>query len=138
MTNEYDDIIHLPHHVSKRHPQMAMLGRAAQFAPFAALTGYDAAIRESGRTTEDWIEQDEYRDHILNQKMQQLISRLSENPIVTIEYFLPEKHKSSASYHTMTDRVRRIDEIEHVVELKNGKHIPIRFITGITMVEDEC
>ena len=133
MTNEYDDIINLPHHVSKRHPQMTMLNRAAQFAPFAALTGYDAAINESGRLTDDWVEQGDYGNDLLNRKMEQIVSILPDHPVVTIYYFVPDEHKSGGSYQTVTGNVKRIDEYECLIELMNGIKIPIKYITEIAI-----
>ena len=133
MTNEYDDIINLPHHVSKRHPQMTMLNRAAQFAPFAALTGYDAAINESGRLTDDWVEQGDYGNDLLNRKMEQIASQLPEHPVVSIDYFVPDEHKTGGSYQTVTGNVKRIDEFERLIEIMDGTKIPIKYITEITI-----
>jgi len=133
MTNEYDDIINLPHHVSKQHHQMSMLNRAAQFAPFAALTGYDAAINESGRLTDNWVEQGDYGNELLNRKMEQIVSRLSKHPIVTIDYFVPDEHKSGGSYQTVTGNVKRIDEYERLIELMDGTKIPTKYITEIAI-----
>ena len=85
--NEYDDIINLPHHVSSRHPQMSMMNRAAQFAPFAALTGHAAAIEETARLTDEQMELAEEDNEILNQKIAYLRENLHEHPLVTITYF---------------------------------------------------
>ena len=131
MTNEYDDIINLPHHVSKLHPQMTMLNRAAQFAPFAALTGYDAAINESRRLTDDWVEQGDYGNELLNRKMEQIVSKFPEHPTVTIDYFVPDEHKSGGSYQTVMGNVKRIDEYERLIELMDGNKIPTKYITEI-------
>ena len=131
MRNEYDDIISLPHHVSKRHPQMSMLNRAAQFAPFAALTGFDASINESRRLTDDWIEQGADENDLLNRKMEQIVSMLPEHPLVTIDYFVPDEYKSGGAYQTVTGNVKRIDEYERLIELTNGMKIPIQNITEI-------
>ena len=90
---EYDDIINLPHYEPKNHPRMSMMNRAAQFAPFSAVAGYEAAIRETGRTTDDWMDIADSGNEELNRKMELLLSRLSEYPMVTIEYFLPDPHK---------------------------------------------
>ena len=87
MSDQYDDIINLPHHVSATRPQMSMQDRAAQFSPFAALTGYDAAIKETGRLTDDKIIMDEEGLNILNMKFQILIDNLFEEPEITITYF---------------------------------------------------
>lgn len=87
MKNDYDDIINLPHHVSSTRPQMSMIDRAAQFSPFAALTGYDAAIKETGRLTDEKIELDEEALSNLNMKFQILFERLDEQPDIAITYF---------------------------------------------------
>ena len=128
----YDDIINLPHHVSKRHPQMSMWNRAAQFAPFAALTGYDAAIRESGRLTDDWIDLGESGNDELNRKMELLLSKLSKQPHVTIEYFVPDEHKEGGSYQSYTGNVKRIDEYEQTMVFTDGKKIQLKMIVNIT------
>ena len=130
---EYDDIINLPHHVSKTHPQMPMMNRAAQFAPFSAVAGHDAAIREAGRFTDGWIDIADSGYEELNRKMELLVSRLSEHPMVTIEYFLPDQHKSGGSYNTVSGNVRRIDEYERIIELMDRRKIPIDFIKNLTL-----
>ena len=130
---EYDDIINLPHHVSKTHPQMPMMNRAAQFAPFSAVAGHDAAIREAGRFTDGWIDIADSGYEELNRKMELLVSILSEHPMVTIEYFLPDQHKSGGSNHTVSGNVRRIDEYERFIELMDRRKIPIDFIKNLTL-----
>ena len=130
---EYDDIINLPHHVSKTHPQMPMMNRAAQFAPFSAVAGHEAAIREAGRITDGWMDIADSGNEELNRKMELLLSKLSEHPMVTIEYFLPDQHKSGGSYHTVLGNVRRIDEYERVIELMDRKKIPVDFIRNLTL-----
>ena len=91
--SEYDDIIHLPHHVSRIHPQMSMEDRAAQFSPFAALTGYDAAIVETARLTAQRVELDEYERQALNKKLQFISEHLNEHPKVSITCFVPDARK---------------------------------------------
>ena len=130
---EYDDIIHLPHHVSKTHPQMPMMNRAAQFAPFSDVVGHEAAIREAGRITDGWMDIADSGNEELNRKMELLLSRLSEHPMVIIEYFLPDQHKSGGSYHTISGNVRRIDEYERIIELMDRQKIPIDFIRNLTL-----
>ena len=97
MTDKYDDIINLPHHVSKRHPQMSMMNRAAQFAPFAALTGHSAAIEETARLTESQQELADEDSEILNHKMAYLREAINEHPTISITYFEPDKRKLVAS-----------------------------------------
>ena len=93
MKSDYSDIIHLPHHVSKTHPQMSMHDRAAQFSPFAALTGYDSAILETARLTEEKITLNEDMQELLDIKFQQLLEHLSEKPLISITFFCPDKRK---------------------------------------------
>ena len=92
MRENYEDIINLPYHVSATKPQMSMIDRAAQFSPFAALTGYDAAIKETGRLTDEKIEMDEEALNILNMKFQVLVDSMDDEPEVTFTYFKPVEH----------------------------------------------
>lgn len=128
---DYDDIVNLPHYEPKRHPRMSMMARAAQFAPFAAVAGHDAAIREEGRVTDEWADIGESESKELDNKMALLITRQTENPMVTIEYFLPDSRKSGGTYQTIAGNVRRIDDYERVVELTDGRKIPVAMIKDI-------
>ena len=105
MNNRYDEIINLPHHVSPTRPQMPMSDRAAQFAPFAALTGYDAAIKETGRLTDERVELDKEALTALDMKYQLLMDALNEAPKVTITYFQPDERKAGGKYITATGAV---------------------------------
>ena len=133
VTNEfpYEDIVDLPHHVSKKRPQMPLIDRAAQFAPFAALTGYDAAIKETGRLTEAQIEMDEDRKIELDRVLRVLIEKHVQNPEVSITYFQPDEKKDGGAYVTVTGQVRKIDDFERTVMLMDGREIPIDLITAI-------
>ena len=131
MTIEYSDIINLPHHVSKSRPQMSMLDRAAQFSPFAALTGYDAAIKETGRLTDEKIELDEDTKAALDMKQAYLIEMIDEQPEITIIYFLPDAKKAGGAYVTVTGNLKRFDEYECLLILTNGKKIPMDDIADI-------
>ena len=132
MSNDYDDIINLPHYEPKYHPRMSMWNRAAQFAPFAALTGYDTAIQESNRVTDDWIDLGESGNEELNRKMELILSKLSEQPHVTIEYFVPDEHKEGGLYQSYTGNIKRIDEYEKTMVMTDGKKIQLKMITNIT------
>ena len=127
----YEDIINLPHHVSKTRPQMSMLDRAAQFSPFAALTGYDAAIKETGRLTDEKIEMDEDRKAALDMKQAYLIEMIDEQPGISITYFLPDAKKSGGAYVTVTGNLKRFDEYERLLILMDGKKIPMDDIADI-------
>ena len=107
MNNRYADIINLPHHVSKTRPQMPIADRAAQFSPFAALTGYDSAIEETGRLTDSFIELDESRKAVLNEKLQSMLKNIKEQPEVAITYFQPDEKKNGGSYINISGVVKK-------------------------------
>lgn len=135
MNGAYDDIIDLPHHVSEKHPQMSAHDRAAQFSPFAALTGFGAAIAETGRLTDEKVELDEYEKAALNEKLTEIAENLSERPLVTLTYFLPDSRKAGGAYVSVTDTVKKFDEYEHIVIMANGTKVPIDDIAQIE-IED--
>lgn len=127
----YDDIINLPHHVSKTRPHMTSSDRAAQFSPFAALTGYDAAIKETARLTDERIELDEYAKDALRDRLQIIADRTKEHPEIVITYFQPDTKKNGGAYVTAIGMAKRIDEFERVVLMSNGTVIPINEIISI-------
>ena len=131
--SEYDDIIHLPHHVSKTHLQMSMEDRAAQFSPFAALTGYDAAIAETARLTDQRVELDEYERQALNEKLQSISEHLKDHPKVSITYFLPDAWKAGGEYVTVTGNIKKLDDYEHRIVLMDGSRILMEDVTIIDM-----
>ena len=131
MNDRYDDIIHLPHHVSKTRPQMSMMDRAAQFSPFAALTGYDAAIKETGRLTDEKIELGEETKVVLDRKQRYLSDMISVQPEITVTYFLPDERKSGGTYLSVTGKLKRIDEYERMMILTDGKKISLDDIMDI-------
>ena len=135
MNHEYDDIIHLPHHVSKRHPQMSMEARAAQFAPFAALTTHPSAIRETARMTDEKITLSEDFANELNQQMMLLYSRAADNPLVSITFFLPAQKKSGGSYQVSEGRLKKIDESKQQILMDNGTCIEFQSIIDIKIKE---
>ena len=123
MTGDYNDIIYLPHHVSPTRPQMSMRDRAAQFSPFAALTGYDAAIRETARLTQEKVELDEQELAVLDRKFQLLREQLGRCPQVTITWFVPDELKQGGRYLTITDVVKKVDAAARFVLLQNAGRI---------------
>lgn len=131
ITTRYDDIIDLPHHQSVTRPRMSRINRAAQFAPFAALTGYEAAILETGRLTDMRIELDESRKAVLNEKLRLLMLHLRDKPEVTITYFEPDLKKSGGAYLSVTGHIRKVDEYSHTVSLEDGITVLIDQIFGI-------
>ena len=132
MNFPYEDIIHLPHHVSSKRPRMSAVDRAAQFSPFAALVGYDAAIQETGRLTTEKIELTEEEKSVLDQKQKILLERIAEHPEITVTYFLPDDRKTGGSYTTVTGNLKRIDDVSHVILLTDGTGI---FIDDILKIE---
>ena len=131
MPTPCDDIIHLRHHVSQNHPQMSMHDRAAQFAPFAALTGYEAAAGETARLTAERRELDPQEAAELNRRLTDLAARLKDRPKVTIEYFVPDDRKAGGVYVTMTGVVRHISIAERVLVMEDGTEIPMDDIASI-------
>ena len=129
--NQYEDIINLPHHVSPTRPQMPLSDRAAQFAPFAALTGYDSAIKETGRLTDERIELDEEALTALDMKYQLLMDALNEAPKVTITYFQPDERKAGGKYITATGAVKKVDDFERRITMRYGTRIPMDDVLSI-------
>ena len=121
----YDDIIDLPHHVSATRPRMSMIDRAAQFSPFAALTGYDAAIKETGRLTDRRIELSEESCAALDRKQQLLLENLADQPEVSVTYFVPDERKSGGAYVTVTGIVKKVDDYQRLLLLTDGTKIPL-------------
>lgn len=131
MNEKYREIIHLPHKQSSTRPHMAVADRAAQFAPFAALVGYDDAVRETARLTESRRELSDGALEQLNAKLNYIQEHLNEQPEVTITYFQPDSKKSGGAYLTCTGVVKRIDDYEHTVLMQDGREIFIDDITEI-------
>ncbi len=127
--HRYDDIINLPHPTSVNHPRMSLYDRAAQFSPFAALTGHDAAIKETARLTEHKIELSEDTISRLNEKLQIVSDHLETE--VTITYFVPDERKSGGAYVSHTGTVRKIDDYEHTLVMTDKTVIPIEQISEI-------
>jgi len=137
MTNDrgdprrYDDIIGLPHHVSAVHPQMSLYDRAAQFAPFKALTGYEDEAAEAARLTDARVELDSTRIEQLDARLRLLAERLADAPTVSITLFRPDERKDGGRYETVTAAVKRIDTIRRTLVLRDGREIAFGDIYGI-------
>ena len=130
--DKYKDIIDLPHFVSKNRKHMSNLDRAAQFAPFAALVGYEESINETGRITEDRIELSETNLAILDKKINILKEHLKENIEISITYFVPDELKSGGSYKTDKIIVKSIDEINRLLIDINNKSYPLDYLIDIS------
>lgn len=135
MTNSYEDILHLPHHISPTRPQMSMENRAAQFSPFAALVGYDAAIDETARHTETQIVLSEDRKAELDLVMQQLLRQIDRKPEVAVRYFVPDERKAGGAYLCTIGRVKKIDFFTRVLFFTDGVQIPL---DNIIELESRC
>lgn len=131
MTKSYDDIINLPHHVSTTRPRMTAIDRAAQFSPFAALTGYAAAIKETARLAYEQIELDENMKDALRDRLQIIADRIKEHPEIMITYFQPDEKKDGGAYVTITGKAKKIAEYEQVIIMADGTELPIDEIISI-------
>lgn len=127
MTHRYDDIINLPHHVSQKHVPMARADRAAQFSPFAALTGLDAALQETARLTDQRITLDEYEQAALDGTLQTVRDALAkrEHPTVEVCYFVPDDRKAGGAYRTVTGVVKKMAEFEGLLIFQDGTEVPM-------------
>ena len=125
MSGQYDDIIRLPHPDSPKHPRMSLYDRAAQFSPFAALTGYAGVIRETARLTDRKIELDETMLTALNERYRLLLSVLDTEPEVEITYFVPDERKSGGAYRTVSGVVKKADEFTRRLTMTDGTVIPM-------------
>lgn len=126
----YDDIINLEH-PNLKHPRMSMYARAAQFSPFAALTGYDDEVKETARLTSDKLIMDDDFKKKLDIKLQYIESIIKEKPIIKITYFIKDKKKNGGSYNEFSGNIRRIDNIKKELIFIGNKKIPINDIIDI-------
>ena len=131
MNHAYDDIIRLPHPTSSKHPRMSMEERAAQFAPFAALTGFGGVIRETGRLTDKQVELGESDQVELERVLTFLDSQEEEHPMIKVTYFLPDTYKEGGTYVTVTGHLKRIDQVEGALLLWEGVRVPIQDIRSV-------
>ena len=131
--NKYEDIINLPHHVSTRHPQMTLEERSAQFAPFAALTGFEDCVEETARLTDEKIDISEDANELLNEKIKNIIKKIEKNPIIKLTYFIPDNRKSGGKYVTMEEKIKKIDEINQELIFINGTKIKLYNVIDIEL-----
>ena len=131
MNNKYDDILRLPHHVSKTHPQMSMQNRAAQFSPFAALVGYDDLIAETARLTDQKMDLDETVKSVLNERLRLLLELLPQRPEVSITYFQPDGKKAGGTYQTVSGMVCKFLAFDRILIMQDGTQIPVCEIADI-------
>ncbi len=133
--NRYEDILYLPHHVSKTRPAMSIHDRAAQFSPFAALTGYDDVIVETGRLTQSRSELTEGEKLRLDELLQEIRERIERRPLVSFLCFQEDARKAGGAYKTVTGNVKKLDEVQKAVMLADGTVIAIEEIYDIQIKE---
>ena len=131
---KYDDILSLPHPVSKTHPPMPRAERAAQFSSFAALTDYEEIVAESARLTEARAELDRDALEALDAALRAVASEIDARPEVELRYFVPDKKKAGGRYETLRGRVKKIDEHASLLLLEDGKKIPLGDIASIEKI----
>ena len=135
MSGKYDDILHLPHPTSVRHPRMPISERAAIFSPFAALTGHAGAIAETARLTDQKMELDEDTKAELDRRQAVLMEHIAEQPEVTVTWFQPDERKDGGAYFTTTGRLKKINEMNRVLILLDGTSIPLEDVADL---ESNC
>ena len=131
LSHAYDDIIDLPHHVSEQHPPMPLIDRAVQFSPFAALTGYEAAITETARLTEEKRELTEEQTQLIGQTLYELQDRPNPDAMVTVVYFEADPRKDGGAYRTVSGQVNKVEEHLGILEMKDGTVIPFEDIFSL-------
>ena len=138
--HQYDDIINLPHHQSATRPHMSNYDRAAQFSPFAALTGHEAAIKETARQTDEKLMLSDEAIAELNEKLNLIAETIGTQQRVRITYFVPDNKKAGGAYITCSGCVKKFDEYEHTVIMEDKTVIPIEQISDIDgeMFRDMC
>lgn len=134
MSGPYDDIIDLPHPTSTRHPRMPMANRAAQFSPFAALTGYEDAVQETARQTVARPELTEEEKSHLNAELQALAEKISEHPTVSLTYFQPDERKAGGAFVTAEGAAKNLDRHTGMVILDDGRKIPVENLMSIQLI----
>lgn len=138
MAENYEDIINLPHHISKKHRPMPREARAAQFAPFAALTGYESDVNEAARYTGKRRELGEYETERLNRRINEIRNGIHGNTEVIITYFKPDEKKAGGEYLNIGGRVRKIDDYGRTLTLTGGALIPLDDISEIVFKDGKA
>ena len=133
MTSRYDDIINLPHHVSPTRQRMSMHDRAAQFAPFAALVGYDEAVAETARLTESRSELDKQEQWAINERLAYIADYIPDQPEVRIRYFVPDEHKSGGAIVEASGKVKKISATDGTIVMTDGCKIRLSNIVDLSI-----
>ena len=134
MQGDYEDIINLPHHQSARRPHMSLYDRAAQFAPFSALTGHDDAIKETARLTDKKLELDDYDQMLLNNKMIFILNHINDQPEITVTYFIPDTNKEGGMYLDFAGNIKKFDAVQRKICFTDKTEI---FIDDIIEIKSE-
>ncbi len=134
MQGDYDDIINLPHHQSDKRPHMSLYDRAAQFAPFSALTGHDDAIKETARLTDKKLELDDYEQMLLNNKMNFILNHINEQPEITVTYFIPDSAKAGGIYLDFAGNIKKFDSVQRKICFTDKTEI---FLDDIIEIKSE-
>ena len=137
MPGKYDDIINLPHPESKKHPRMSLHDRAAQFSPFAALTGHSAAIDETARLTDRKLELNEEKKAELDRIWQYLMEKVQEHPMLKVTYFIPDEKKAGGIYNTVRGRLKKMDPYKGILILADGSMIGYSDIYEMEIEKEE-
>lgn len=131
--DKYSDIINLPHHQSSIHPRMSMASRAAQFSPFAALTGYDGVIQETGRLTDSKIQLADDETLTLDKTLSNILERSAEETVrLTVVYFMKDSRKDGGEYRTVSSTLKKVDQYQRLLVLGNGESIPLDDIVQLS------
>ena len=130
----YSDILHRARPISQRHAKMSLIDRAAQFSSFAALTGYEDVIEETGRLTDAFVQMDEGVVASIDRQLQALVARIQSSPVISVTYFLPDPHKKGGSYQTKTGSLKKIDSAFCRLQFSDRTEIPLESIIAITEI----
>lgn len=134
---DYSDIINLPHHISKVHPRMSIQDRAAQFSPFAALTGHQEAINETARMVDEKLDLDEYQMLEINVQLNEIKDHIKSSPRVLMTYFKKDNKKKGGTYFKISDKVKKVDDFEQYILFQNGVKISFHDIYNIETIHYE-
>lgn len=133
--NKYSDIIEMPHHVSRKHKHMSVSSRAAQFSPFAALSGYDGQIIEEARLTNNKLDIREDSLGRMNETLGDIIERIKEKPLVEVTYFKPDDKKDGGKYVSLSGCVRRVDEVFREMIFTDGSRVSLNDVLDLKIQE---
>ncbi len=131
MNSSYDDLLYLPHPTSQKHPRMSRLDRAAQFSPFAALSGFEGAVRETARLTQARVELGEDELAELDERLRLALAWENDPPVVSVTWFQPDGRKAGGAYVTTRGRIRKVDTVNRVLLLEDGGKIPVDEVVAL-------